>query len=92
MKPLAPRIICADGTVLSVQASQYHYCSPREDEGPYDSVEVGFIKDGAGVPLTPPEDWREHGDGCFPSDVYGYVPVEKVEAFIAEHGGRAATP
>lgn len=91
MKPLAPRILCEDGTVLSVQASQYHYCSPREDEGPYSRVEVGFIKDATGAAVTPPEDWREYGDGCFPSDVYGYVPVELVEAFITEHGGRTAT-
>ena len=90
MKPLSPRTPCTDGTSLSIQASQDHYCSPREDEGPYSCVEVGFIRDATGAPLSPPESWREYGDGQFPLSVYGYVPVGLVEAFIAEHGGRAS--
>jgi hypothetical protein len=52
----------------------------------YVSVEVGFIEDSNGAVVIPPDEWREHA-GEFPSDVYGYVPVEMVEAFIAAHGG-----
>jgi len=33
-------VTCGDGTEMSVQASQYHYCTPRSDEGPWASVEV----------------------------------------------------
>ena len=33
---------CADGFSMSVQAGKGSYCSPRDDSGPYDSVEVGF--------------------------------------------------
>jgi hypothetical protein len=36
------RIYCKDGYNLSVQASATHYCSPREDFGPWYEVEVGY--------------------------------------------------
>ena len=35
-------VICKDGFSMSVQASQFTYCSPRDDYGPYWAVEVGF--------------------------------------------------
>ena len=85
MKFQMPRypIVCNDGTTLSVQVGSSLYCSPRESEnGPWTHVEVGFPS------ITPPDTWKEYSDGAFPSDVYGYVPVELVEQFIAEHGGR----
>lgn len=86
MKPLAKRVVCKDGTTLSVQASKDHYSCPRNDEGPYSHVEVGFPS------VTPPETWAEYMDGVWGTDdrtdtVYGYVPVDLVEAFIEEHGG-----
>lgn len=89
MKPIAPRIKCVDGVSLSVQADEYKYCSPRDDYGPHYEVEVGFITDAKDKAMTPPDTWKEYADGDFPSDVYGYVPIHLVEAFIAEHGGRA---
>lgn len=79
MKPIKPRIVCVDGTSLSVQADEYKYCTPRNDEGPHFEVEVGFIRDTSGKPMMPPETWREFADGSFPSDVYGYVPMVMVE-------------
>lgn len=96
MKPLNPRIYCADGVSLSVQANQYAYCSPRIDDLPkwqdYLKVEVGFITDADKAPLTPPETWSPYSDGEFPSDVYGYIPVELVESFIESHGGATSNP
>ena len=89
MLPIKPRIKCANGVSLSVQADEYKYCTPRSDDGPHVAVEVGFICDAQDEPMAPPEAWREYADGEFPSDVYGYVPVGMVEAFIAENGGRA---
>ena len=89
--PYNPRITCADGVSLSVQASKFHYCSPRTDDPnhwtDYFDVEVGFIRDADGNAFTPPANWSEYADGAFPSDVYGYVPTEMVKAFIEEHGG-----
>ena len=55
--------------------------------GHYTLAEVGFITDFENKPLTPPDDWQQYSDGEFPSDVYGYVPTEIVEKFIAIHGG-----
>ena len=90
MMAIKHRTICSDGTSLSIQASRTHYCRPREDEGPYLAMEVGYILDANGNQLTPPESWVDYTDGpAFPSDVYGYVPVELIESFIADHGGRA---
>lgn len=82
-KEIAPHIVCQDNTTLSVQASETHYCTPRTDKGPYISVEVGYPT------VTPPETWAEYADGDYPSDVYGYVPVEMVKQFIEAHGGEA---
>ena len=35
-------IKCNDGFVMSVQVSREHFCSPRDDVGPYDGVEAGY--------------------------------------------------
>lgn len=82
-KAKMPRIICADGTTLSVQVGEYMYCSPRDNKGPYSSVEVGFPS------VEPPEIWKQYAeDPNRPTDtVYAYVPIELVSFFIAAHGG-----
>jgi len=79
-------VVCADGLILSVQASSTHYCHPRDDFGPYDSVEVGYPSEAvpelmmyAESPQTPT------------ATVYGYVPVELVDSVIAAHGGIVAS-
>ena len=41
-KAIGRPIICNDGFTMSVQASRDHFCSPRNDTGPYDGVEVGY--------------------------------------------------
>lgn len=82
-----PSIECSDGLILSVQASNTHYCQPRENNGPYSTVEIGFPSD------VIPEimEWAESPEK--PTDtVYGYVPVEVVDAVIAAHGGIANAP
>ena len=95
IKPNNPRITCADGVSLSVQASEFHYCSPRLNEidhwADYSAVEVGYIEDTDGNAFTPPDEWSEYADGAFPASVYGYVPTEMVKAFIEEHGGAEST-
>jgi len=83
---LTPRIYCADGFHLSVQASDSAYCSPRYNEGPWCSVEVGF-------PSAVPElilSYAEDDDNPL-GTVYGYVPVELVDELVALHGGIANT-
>lgn len=74
-KMLAVSVKCADGTTLSVQASHWHYCTPRENKGPYTEVEVWC----ASAPVTE-FDYSEDGPSA-------YVPIEDVVRFIDNHGG-----
>lgn len=83
-KPAAPRIVCMDGTSLSVQAGEFLYSSPRQNVGPYHLVEVGF-------PSRRLEELMPYIDGDADTDptatVYGYVPIEIVEQIVADCGG-----
>ena len=82
-----PKIVCADGFTMSVQASGGHYCSPRDSEGPWSTVEVGY-------PSERVEAFMPHIDGGQDDDptatVYGYVPIRLVAQAILDHGGFAA--
>lgn len=83
----ARRVTCVDGVTLSVQASEMHYSTPRENHGPYSKVEVGF----PGRITTMPTSWREYGECADDTDsvcdIYAYIPIELVAQFIDEHGG-----
>jgi hypothetical protein len=80
--PLAMRIACKDGFSLSVQANWGAYCTPRQNVGPWREVEVGFP---SAIPLSIMA-YAENVDN--PTEtVYGYVPIELVEALVEEHGG-----
>ena len=80
-----PRIQCADGFNLSVQAREMCYCTPRSSVGPWTEVEVGFPSDREELLM---------GYAESPSDptgtVYGWVPVETIADVIAKHGGTNA--
>ena len=80
---IRPRVKCADGFEVSVQASFGHYCSPR-DSGDirYDEVELGYPN------MVEPELLEYAEDPDEPKNtVYGYVPVELVNKIIEKHGG-----
>lgn len=80
-------LLLADGTSLSIQAGETHYCSPRKnssdgDYNEYDSFEIGF-------PSSVIEEIMEY---CEDSDnptetVYAYVPKDIIRQFIAARGG-----
>ena len=76
-KILSP-VICVDGTTLSVQASETHYCTPRDNYGPYTEVEVWCISKNDVVEFEYSED-----------EPSGYVDIKAVVAFIDRHGGLA---
>lgn len=78
------QVVCADGFTLSVQASSGHYCHPRDSEGPWDKVEIGFPSERVEAFMPYVEDEERPTD-----TVYGYVPIELVVAAIAYHGGFA---
>jgi hypothetical protein len=86
------RIECSDGFSMSVIAGEGTYCAPRPGygtpegyAGPYSEVEVGF-------PSERPEPWAiwvEYAETAEEptGTVYGWVPVETVQALIDLHGG-----
>ena len=79
----APIILCDDGFSVSVQAGDYSYCQPRNNDGPYTHFELGF-------PNMPDELIQVYAeDPDQPTEtVYPQVPLELVLALIAKHGGR----
>ena len=83
MQKCRPRVVCADGFSMSVQASGATYCSPRETgDIEYSAVEIGYPSEKVDEFM----EWAE--DEERPTDtVYGYVPIEVVDAVIAKHGG-----
>ena len=79
-------VVCADGFSMSVQASETHYCSPRESGAKkYTAVEVGYP--------NPPEPLLMYlaEDRDAPTmTVYPFVPAQLVALVIAKHGGMVA--
>jgi hypothetical protein len=78
-----PKAVCADGTTLSVQASSFHGCLPKDDTGPYTYFEIGF-------PSSSTEELEKYNDiagkPCTDT-VYNYVPLDVLNRFTALHGG-----
>ena len=73
---------CADGFTVSIQADSRAYCSPRDDTGPYSSVELGYPSSRDSTILP----WAE--DAGNPTEtVYGYVPSTVVLEMLESHGG-----
>lgn len=80
---LFPRMACADGFEMSVQAGSTHYCDPRYDgEREYYAFEVGYPSEADDL-LAPYAEDRER----LTETVYGYVPAEVIDSVIAKHGG-----
>ena len=92
------RIVCADGFSVSVQASEFNYCSPRDSVGPWSSVECGFpteedpvLETYAESPNagTKREDYEtgEMVETGQVQTVYPYTPSQVVLGVIESHGG-----
>ena len=78
-----PRVKCADGFSISVQANEYTYCSPRITyPGEYKAVELGYPSD----PDELIEEYAEDQDRLTDT-VYGCVPIEVVDKLLEKHGG-----
>ena len=78
-----PRIECADGFTMSVQASEGHYCSPRlyVEDGDYSAWEIGFPSEQEDLIMK----WAEK-PGEPTETVYGWVPTGVIDAVIEKHG------
>jgi len=83
-QPRRKTVVCKDGFAMSVQASEYHYCSPRENgiAMNYSAVEVGFPNKKEDLML----DWAEDRDDPT-GTVYAYVPASIIIDVIEKHGG-----
>ena len=75
-------VVCADGFSMSVQASKGSYCRPKNDTGPYESVEVGYPSS-YDYFLQPHAEDPDNPTGT----VYGWVPADTVMMCIVAHGG-----
>ena len=82
MNVTRPRVLCADGYTVSVQAGRGMYSTPREDADSYTRVELGYpsAQDAELIP------YAENPDAPLDT-VYAYVPVEIVDAVLEKHGG-----
>lgn len=80
--PIKARLKCADGFMMSVQASSYHYCTPRVDAGPHINFEIGFPTEREELLMPYAEEPNRPTE-----TVYGYVPADIVDQVIAKHGG-----
>lgn len=69
-------ILCTDGTIISVQASSTHYCSPKSD--------VAFAYSAVEILIDKPND-PEHYNKVEKNE--GWVSPQRVLALIAKHGG-----
>jgi len=77
--PVGP-ITCTDGTVISVQAGEMLYCTPRSNIGPWTEVEVMMISDAI------PTHWDVDRDR-----LAGWVPIEDVAKEILLRGALSLT-
>ena len=73
---IRPRVKCADGYTVSVQAGFGLYSIPRDDADAYTAVELGY----------PSEIDRELMP-WYDGSIFAYVPVEIVDRVFTKHGG-----
>ena len=76
------RVVCMDGFSVSVQASEYAYCHPRDNFGPWFSVELGFPNRRMPSLSQYAENKKAHT-----KTIFGYVPISAVHDLIESHGG-----
>ena len=84
MKELNSLIPYKDGEI-SIQGSEFHYCHPKNDKGPYSAFEVAvFDKSGNRVK----EDlFKEDADDKnVPDPVYGWVTVSTLVRALKKDG------
>jgi len=83
---LNAKIVCADGFIMSVQAHETAYCTPRQTKAQrYSEVEVGFPSEREDMLIEYAEDPRSPTE-----TVYAWVPSNVVSLVIAKHGGMIA--
>lgn len=79
------RVHCADGFSISIQASKFHCCVPREylPDGNYSAWELGFPSETEPLIL----EYQDSSPRKPTETIYPFVPTDVVNAMIAKHGG-----
>lgn len=77
-----PRVTCADGYEISIQAGKGMYSTPRDVASYYTHVELGFPNIFDDSISKYAEDHKVKTKTVFP-----YVPVGEVDALLEKHGG-----
>ena len=86
MKKQNKKIVCKDGFEMSVQASEYTYCTPRIDNAlHYEAAEVGYPSQREDLLMPYIDGDPEHSEPT--NTVYGYVPSQIIVDVCAKHGG-----
>lgn len=82
--PPVPAITLQNNILVSIQASETHYCSPKINYGVWNSVELcidsKYYKD-------VPHELLKYNQQEVECPVMGYVPIDLVVAFIIISGG-----
>jgi hypothetical protein len=92
-KPMYDRVEFNNGGKVSIQASSTHYSEPRNDEGPYNRVEIGYPTRNTRIPksmlrfIEQGLNHREDGELDPYDNVYPYVPASIVRKLIQMNGG-----
>lgn len=84
-RKMTTRLLLADGSSLSIQASGGHYCAPSrdlDDYGQYYEFEIGYPS----VHMDEISAYQD-GEGDQTSAVFGYVPKKVIESIIDSRGG-----
>ena len=84
-KPTRGRVRCKDGFAMSVQASRYHACTPRDDKGPYSAVEVGYPNQWE--PLLLPFSNDPNPKSGYAPIIYQNVPAKTLREVVERHEG-----
>ena len=82
-KTVIAAVQCKDGFTVSCQASDYHYCTPRESDAEWACIELGFPN----AEPTPKICQYAEDSKDLLGTVYAYVPVYLVDEMLEEHGG-----
>lgn len=73
------RCTLKDGTLVSVQASEFHYCIPRRDNAAeYSAVEAWFWK---------PDKRFKSGFRILTEEPLAFLPADELMEMIDTHGG-----
>lgn len=83
MNVTRPRVKCADGFTVSVQAGCGCYSAPYGDADRYTMVELGYPSSVDDIILP----YGENVETPRESSVFGHVPVEVVDQLLEAHGG-----